>query len=168
MRLILVLLLFLSVDSFCQKWKLDGRITTSDSLLNFNSLIVLLELDGKEIAGVIPDIQGYFKFEKVRSGNYRLVVSQPGYNDTISDVVKVTANSLDIDLIYDPVKDTPDKNQPKCINGHTDNIIPIVYGKPVPETVRKAHQGKIRLGGCMYSDDFPHFYCTIHQKNLYR
>ena len=32
------------------------------------------------------------------------------------------------------------KKVPKCIGGHTDHIIPIVYGEPTPLTMEKAQK----------------------------
>jgi hypothetical protein len=38
---------------------------------------------------------------------------------------------------------------PKCIGGHTDQIIPIIYGRPTVETRKKAKQGLVKTGGCI-------------------
>jgi len=40
-----------------------------------------------------------------------------------------------------------------------DQVIPISYGKPGPETIKKANKGEIKLGGCMISGTSPRFYC---------
>jgi hypothetical protein len=58
------------------------------------------------------------------------------------------------------------KSRPSCLNGHTDNIIPIVYGEPDKKTMEKASQGKVHLGGCVVSEDAPKFYCTIHKLEI--
>jgi len=58
------------------------------------------------------------------------------------------------------------KQKPTCIGGHTDHIVPIVYGMPTEETMRKAELGLVHLGGCVMSDSDPKFYCTIHKIEL--
>jgi hypothetical protein len=54
-------------------------------------------------------------------------------------------------------------SRPCCLNGHTDNIIPIVYGEPNEKTMEKASQGKVLLGGCIVTTGAPKYYCTIHK-----
>ena len=49
-----------------------------------------------------------------------------------------------------------------CPNGHSDNIIPIVYGYPSDELFEQAKQGEIHLGGCCITQDDPHWYCKKH------
>ena len=58
------------------------------------------------------------------------------------------------------------KQKPTCIGGHTDHIVPIVYGMPTEEMMRKAELGLVHLGGCVMSDSDPKFYCTIHEIEL--
>jgi hypothetical protein len=43
---------------------------------------------------------------------------------------------------------------------HSDNVIPIRYGKPTQETIKKAEKGEVKLGGCMVSATSPKFYCN--------
>jgi len=63
---------------------------------------------------------------------------------------------------------TVHKKRPKqsCVGGHTDHIIPIVYGEPTEKTMKKAELGLVHLGGCVMSDSDPKFYCTIHKIEL--
>ena len=57
--------------------------------------------------------------------------------------------------------------KPICpIGNHTNNIIPIVYGLPTPKTMAKAKKGLVHLGGCVLSNCDPHYYCTVHNKEL--
>jgi hypothetical protein len=58
------------------------------------------------------------------------------------------------------------RQKPSCVGGHTDHIIPIVYGLPSEEMMKKAELGLIHLGGCVISDSDPKFYCTIHKIEL--
>ena len=54
------------------------------------------------------------------------------------------------------------KKIPKCIGGHTDHIISIVYGEPTPLTMEKAKKGLVHIGGCVISLPCPRYYCLIH------
>jgi hypothetical protein len=50
--------------------------------------------------------------------------------------------------------------------GHTDRLLPIVYSRPTPQTMRQAQQGKMVLRGCLVSACDRHYYCTIHKNDL--
>ncbi len=58
------------------------------------------------------------------------------------------------------------KKPPSCLNGHTDHIIPIIYGMPTEKTMEKAVQGKVHLGGCIIEEGGPKYYCTLHNKEI--
>jgi len=58
------------------------------------------------------------------------------------------------------------KQKPTCIGGHTDHIVPIIYGMPTEEMMRKAELGLVHVGGCVMSDSDPKFYCTSHETEL--
>ena len=46
---------------------------------------------------------------------------------------------------------------PKC--GSLD-VVPILYGYPMPETMAKANRGLIALGGCCVSESDPRKHCN--------
>jgi hypothetical protein len=50
------------------------------------------------------------------------------------------------------------RNCPQCKSG---DPLPIVYGYPGAEAAEAADQGKILLGGCVISDDDPHWQCAV-------
>ena len=51
------------------------------------------------------------------------------------------------------------KNQ-ICHNcSSADSVVPIVYGYPHDETMKKYNEGKIILGGCVKKLGAPKFYC---------
>jgi len=54
---------------------------------------------------------------------------------------------------------TSQKYPPPCPACGSDDTVPIVYGLPTPETVRKADAGQCVLGGCCRSGDDPRRYC---------
>lgn len=55
---------------------------------------------------------------------------------------------------------------PKCRN--KKDVIPINYGLPMPELMKKAERGEVRLGGCCISDVDPQWFCKSCQKNFGR
>jgi hypothetical protein len=46
---------------------------------------------------------------------------------------------------------------PRC--GSTEDVVPIVYGKPGKEAMEMARQGQVKLGGCMVSWHSPRRHC---------
>jgi len=54
---------------------------------------------------------------------------------------------------YETIKET------ECLQCKSENIIPIVYGYPSKETMRKFEEGKLELGGCCVTGNDPNFYC---------
>ncbi|MBL7897025.1 MAG: hypothetical protein JNJ99_00730, partial [Crocinitomicaceae bacterium] len=53
---------------------------------------------------------------------------------------------------------------PVCPEGHTDSIIPVLYGFPDERSFERADSGLIFLGGCELSDE--NWYCKIHDKTF--
>jgi hypothetical protein len=45
---------------------------------------------------------------------------------------------------------------PKCTSTDT---IPIEYGYPIPELMEASEKGKVKLGGCVISNDMCDYYC---------
>ncbi|RYY09878.1 MAG: hypothetical protein EOO36_21505 [Cytophagaceae bacterium] len=62
--------------------------------------------------------------------------------------------------------DYPPNSRPACVGGHTDRLLPIVYGRPAPQAIRQARQGKVVLRGCLVSGCDPRYYCPVHRKDL--
>ena len=58
------------------------------------------------------------------------------------------------------------KNPTNCPKGHSDQIIPIVYGYPGPKLMREANECKVKLGGCIVQESDPKWYCKIHKIEL--
>lgn len=48
----------------------------------------------------------------------------------------------------------------------SDNVIPIVYGKPGRELMEKAERGEVKLGGCVVEKDAPSNHCKKDQKDF--
>jgi hypothetical protein len=53
---------------------------------------------------------------------------------------------------------------PVC-RSHKD-VVPIVYGKPATETIKKAERGECWLGGCVVDKDSPRYYCKKDKKSF--
>ena len=58
---------------------------------------------------------------------------------------------------------------PKCPHGHTDNILPIIYGLYITTHRKNGYSDSSNsdreyyTGGCLVSDCDPKYYCKIHQ-----
>jgi hypothetical protein len=53
---------------------------------------------------------------------------------------------------------------PKCHESHADSIIPLVYGKPTNETIKKRKNNKLHLAGCMKTGGASKYYCEFHNE----
>jgi hypothetical protein len=51
----------------------------------------------------------------------------------------------------------------QCPYGHTDSIVPVIYGYPNEEDFQKADSGKVALGGCSLPDNPAPWFCKVHQ-----
>ena len=162
MKPIIVFVFFLiSLSTFCQTGQINGQIKKQDTLLEFKYLVVVLKQSDSIIKGTVPDIYGHFSLNNIAEGFYSLVIQQIGYRDDVTDSLKISRDTtIALNFIYSKGQ------KPKCIGGHTDNIIPIVYGLPAKKTIEKAKKGLVHLAGCIVSDCDPHYYCTIHKREL--
>jgi hypothetical protein len=48
---------------------------------------------------------------------------------------------------------------PPCPKCTSTNTIPIEYGYPIPELMEASEKGKVKLGGCVISNDMYDYYC---------
>jgi hypothetical protein len=39
--------------------------------------------------------------------------------------------------------------------------VPIAYGEPTGDTLREAERGEVAIGGCLISEDSPHWQCEL-------
>ena len=170
MKLIIAFVFFLiSLSAFCQTGQIAGQIKKQDTLLEFKYLVVELKLGDSIIKKTVPDTNGHFSLNNIAEGFYSLVIHQIGYRDDVTDSLKISKDTtIALNFIYPPPCNfLYSKGQkPKCIGGHTENIIPIVYGLPAKKTIEKAKKGLVHLAGCIVSDCDPHYYCTIHKREL--
>lgn len=47
---------------------------------------------------------------------------------------------------------------PKC--GSSQGVVPIVYGYPGEELMKKAQKGDVKLGGCIIGENNPNWHCN--------
>ena len=169
MRLLLIqILVLISISCFGQGGQIVGHVTMTDTLLGPPTyLTVRLELDSVELTGTVPDSNGDFKVGKIPNGTYSLVIRQVGNRDARIDRLIIAGNTLiNLSVFYPPPCTFTTDKKPKCIGGHTDKIIPTVYGLPRKRTLEKAAKGKVHLAGCNLTGCDSQFWCTIHKKEL--
>ena len=139
----------------------------TDKVFRPSYLTILLKLDSVEVTGTVPDSNGDFKITKIGQGTYSLVIRQIGNRDAVTDGLVINGDTLiSLNLVYPPPCTFTTDKKPKCIDGHTDKIIPTVYGLPSKKTMDKAKKGKVHLAGCNLTGCDSRFWCTIHKKEL--
>ncbi len=165
---LLMLCLFKSLTGMCQTIYLVGRVTEGATNEGFAGVTVLLKQGDITVSGASTDSSGEFRINKVAVGNYTIQIEEVGYRTETMENVAVTENSFKLIIPFPgPCKFVYTKGiKPSCIGGHTDNIIPIMYGLPGNMLMKKAKRGKVYLGGCMVSGCDPKYYCTIHKVEL--
>jgi hypothetical protein len=165
-------ILFLSISFLAnsQHGQLSGHLSSASMQQSTAYLYIILKKGYMIMNETMTDSSGKFHIDNLSAGLYSLAIKQIGVRkDFIMDSIKIFKDStlhLEIDypgpcrFVYE------DGKKPQCTNGHTDHLIPIVYGLPARKTIKKAEKGLIYLGGCVVSDCDPHFYCTIHKREL--
>ena len=107
--------------------------------------IVLVDRNGYECEGTVEAIDYYTR-------------------DTAPYPVEKTKNIIEVLEEFEDDDDDEDiKYCPRCGN----ELLPIVYGMPGPEMLKKAERGEIYLGGCLITPDNPKYYCDACDKEFY-
>jgi len=55
-----------------------------------------------------------------------------------------------------------------CPSCRTGSVISIIYGMPDYQLLEQAEKGEIHLGGCIVSDNDPHYYCKECHAYIYQ
>jgi len=146
-----------------------GQVVDSHTRHGFVGATVLLKYDSTVVKGTITDTAGRFRLLLVPIGHYQLEVQQVGYRSKVIEGLAVTqATSTDLTLAFPG----PCMYQyqagalPACVGGHTDQLIPIIYGLPGKRLLAQAKQGKVYLAGCQMTDCDSKYYCPRHKKQL--
>lgn len=147
--------------------KIEGKLDFVGDFASRQGIVVLLNIGDSVVDRTYANEQGYFQFESIPIGVYSISVKQIGYRTISVDEVRVLEGSIVKMTIQFPHPlpcpySYSSDFQPRCIRGHTDNIIPMVYGLPSKRMLKKAKKGKIHLSGCNVSGCDPKFHCVIH------
>jgi len=57
------------------------------------------------------------------------------------------------------MKTRPNRTPKRCPKCGSHEIVPIMYGYPMPEAMAAANEGKIKLGGCLVGERDPQKHC---------
>lgn len=103
MKKINLLICFLALSTLVNAqpstYKLSGAIVDSASQQPVEFAAVGLWLNGKPIDGTLTDDKGKFKFEEVKAGKYKLVISFVGYKPMSIENVSVVDKNVDLNNI---------------------------------------------------------------------
>ncbi|RYY33812.1 MAG: hypothetical protein EOP46_15350 [Sphingobacteriaceae bacterium] len=156
--------------AWCPLWaqtvSLKVHVIDKDSLKYSLHLKLSLIQNDSVIKHPRVDKHGDYIFTDVPAGSYSLQLEELGTRtrnislNFTRDTLLTFNYPLPCEYVY--VKGV----KPKCVGGHTNNIIPIAYGLPSKKTMRKAKKGKIHLAGCVVTDCDPMYYCTVHKREL--
>jgi len=166
-----ILTAFITTVSYAQTAKITGSVTNRDATTENAQWTIFIKQSGTVIKVTANDTKGHFMFTGIATGYYSLIFESIGYRTIIIENLQITHDTT-INIKY------PDscavtyttylkKGKPVCpVGNHTKSIIPIVYGFPLAKTMRKAKKGLVRLGGCELMGCDPHYYCTLHNREL--
>ena len=154
--------------SFAQRGIINGHVKSLDPEINLIGLKVLLKQEDALVAGTLIDSTGNFVFRFLKSGTYTIEINSPWYRSLIDTVRVYTSFETAVNLVYPvPCEYVYKKGEvPTCINGHKNQIIPILYGLATPESIKKSKKGELFLAGCEVTDCDPQYYCKIHKRKL--
>ena len=101
--IVLTLMLFLSISVFSQsKFNVSGIVIDkeNDEALVTASIQVYTSLDSTYVTGVATDLNGAFKLQSLKKGNYKLRISYIGYITKDLDLDLTTQKEKNVDLGY--------------------------------------------------------------------
>ena len=152
--------LILCLYSFGQNGSIEGSV-----VFNLDSSVLpgaMVTIGGTRLS-TQTDIDGNFKFSRLKPGNYDLIYEYLGYGkDTIRNVTVKNNSTTEIKLRL-PIRCYPKSDLKNCpTDGNTKNVIPIVYGLPTKRTLQKSKKGKVKLGSCEVNGCEPRWFCKEH------
>ena len=155
-KIVSLLFLLAPIYLLSQTASISGTITDREYGL-FPGVNITLSKDGNTIQSVQSNLYGKYLISSIETGKYDLKITYIGMPEKIISIdAKKGVNNLN--FTYPEICIPSEKICPK---GHTDGIIPIVYGFPSKKTMKKADKGKLKLGGC---DNTPcaKWHCKSH------
>lgn len=147
----------LSIIAFSQSSNVNGKIVSVEDKLPVAGLEIQLINNDLVTQVSYTDIDGNFNLKNIPTGNYDLKMSLLGFRDK-KVKLKINTESINLDFVY---PDPYPKTAKICPQGHTKEIIPIVYGYPNKTTTKKSEKEKLKLGGCNTSQ-CENWHCKIH------
>ena len=146
---------------------LIAQKATVDSIIKeyqtpFRPAIVLLFKNNSRVDSTMAKY-GNLIFEGMEPGNYRIVFNAIGQPSTRKESIEVKQGQylkIYVKLSGPCIYTYPADYVPACPKGHSDNIIPIVYGLFV---IKKEYKDSIYPGGCVVSGCDPKYYCKTHK-----
>ncbi len=95
----LVLFCIIPFVSFSQSFQIKGVVKDVNDSVVYGTTVRLTDTKANLLQNTATDNQGEFKFEKLKKGNYSIIVSSLGFlSDTI--IIKSLSKNLDIGTIY--------------------------------------------------------------------
>jgi len=168
MKFIVTIVFFLvGFNSYSQSGLVRVLIRNYDTSANL--IYVKLLRDTQVIAEGFQHFNTFFGYAKLEAGPYDLVGREIVTGTKIQAEIAAWPYDTTDNIIAYPgpcLYAYPKKYKPSCPYGHSNNIIPIVYGMPGPKLMEEARKGHVYLGGCIISDCDPHYYCKFHKLEL--
>ena len=155
-----ILLLVTWTVSFSQDNGLKGQVIDNEENPLAGLTIKILDRDSV-VAWTLTGQNGDYEIQNIKPGLYDLSIQHLGFRERILKDVKIPANDIQPFNITHPGPCV--RSEKVCPNGHTDNLVPIVYGLPGKRSMKKADKGQIKLGGCIVTNCDPEWYCKTHK-----
>ncbi|GAA4028630.1 hypothetical protein GCM10022409_10910 [Hymenobacter glaciei] len=158
----------ISFTALSQKGIVAGVVVDSKTNEKFPGVTILMMKSDTVVTGASTDSNGAFSMSNVPFGKYDVIIKYVGYRDMKRANILVSNATHDMLIAFPgPCKYTHIKGKRlRCVGGHMDHIVPIVYGLPDAKLLAKAKAGKIYLGGCQLYECHAEYYCTTHQLEL--
>ena len=160
---LLYILLILTLNSFCQHGTLKGIVRNGVDNIPSPYITIVLNQKNKLIAATNSDSTGHFEIDNISPGEYELMFSFVGYQSYKIPKFSVINDSTTFLETKYPCPTGKSKSKNTCPYGHKNNIVPIIYGLPTENTLKRANKGKCELGGCLVTDCDPKWYCKEHK-----
>jgi hypothetical protein len=158
MKSIFTIIIFFTLSfGFSQNGELSGIITERNIEKGFPGLTVELINNGKVIFETQTDFDGKYNFKNIPLGTYSMEISGAGMRKEAVENIEIKTQHIIINYVYPNLCVA---NKKICPKGHSDNIIPIVYGLPTKKLIKKAENKKVILGGCALS--YEKWHCVEH------
>ncbi len=160
-QLLTFILSITSILSFGQVGGIKGHITSRDDGMGFSGLELKILKGDSLVTGTVTNQTGDFEINQVKPGIYSLKLQFLGFRERTIEGIKIYENRIEVLNLIHP--DSCVQSRRFCPKGHSNDLIPIVYGLPGKKLVKQSENGKVKLGGCIVTDCDPKWYCKNHQ-----